>query len=77
MILLGDFLKMVVFSSVLSLFLCAIAVLLIGTSERMSLLLIVPHPRWPVFAVLALLWCASMRFGYWRVFQRYTFYGSN
>jgi hypothetical protein len=43
----------------------------------MSLLLIVPHPRWPAFAILALLWCASMRFGYWWVFQRYTFYGSN
>ena len=71
----GDFLKMVILSSLLSFLLCT-AALLIGASERMSLLM-VPHPRWPVFAIFAFLWCASMKIGYWWVFQRSAFYGSN
>jgi hypothetical protein len=73
----GDVLKMVIISSILSLLLCAIAVLPLGASERLSLLLIMPRPKWPVFAVLAFLWGLSMKIGYWWVFQRYTFYGNS
>ena len=73
----GDFLKMVVISSLLSLLLCTVAALLIGASERLSLSLIMPTPKWPVFVLLVLVWGLSSKIGYWWVFQQYTFYGSN
>jgi hypothetical protein len=77
MTIFGDFLKMVIISSVLSLLLCALAVFVIGASERLSVSLIMPVPKWPVFAVLAFLWGLSMKIGYWWVFHRHTFYGAN
>ena len=68
-----DLIKMVTISAVISLVLCIVAVLLAGISER-SFLLFAPSPKWPVFLVFAVLWCVSMKAGYWWVFQRYTFY---
>jgi uncharacterized RDD family membrane protein YckC len=67
--------KMVIISSLVWLALSVIVVLLAGTSER-SFVLFTPAPKWPVFALLLLLWCISVRVAYWWVFQRYTFYGS-
>ena len=71
-----DVVKMVAVSSLLFLVLCFLAVLLAGSLERLFLL-ITPTPKWPVVLVFAVLWCISMKGGYWWVFQRYTFYGSN
>ena len=66
--------KMVMISSLLWLGSSVIAILLSGTAER-SFLLFAPAPKWPVFVLFALLWCISLKAGYWWVFQS-GFYGS-
>ena len=69
-----DACKMVAFASVLSFVLSIIAILLLGLSER-SFLLFMPRPQWPVFVILAAVWCVSLKVAYWWFFEHYKFYG--
>ena len=64
--------KMVVIASLLFLALSILATVLAGTSQRLFFL-VYPTPKWPAFLMLFVLWCVSMKAGYWWAFQR-TFY---
>lgn len=66
--------KMIAISSVLSFVLCVVVVFLLGLSER-SFLLFTPSLKWPVFAMMAIIWGVSLKLAHWWVFERYTFYG--
>ena len=67
-----DHLKMVAIASAVSLLLSVIAIVLAGSLER-SFIMFAPRPKWPLFLLLAVLWCISLKVAYWWVFQRYTF----